>query len=128
VTDAQPLTTAEVARCYLEQVSAHDVEPLQALLADDLVAEVGDDTFGKADWIAALGRLVLALVRYDIRHVLTDGAVAVVVYDFVSDTSAGSVPCVEVLTVADGRIRSIQLVFERLHWPEVMAAVRDRSS
>ena len=121
-------TAAQAARRYIELVSAHDLEPLRALLADDLMAKVGDDTFGKGEWITALGRLTRALVRNEIRHVFADGQDAVVVYDFITDTSAGAVPCVELVTVLDGTIRRIELIFERLHWPEVMAAVQQRSS
>lgn len=120
-------STAAVARRYIELVGAHDLAPLDDLFADDLVARVGDDTLGKQEWLAALGRFLPALVRNDIRSVFADGEQAAVVYGFVTDTGAGTVPCVELLTVTGERIHSIELIFERLHWAEVMAALQQRA-
>ena len=87
------MTTSHVARAYIDAVGERDLAPLETLFHADLVAKVGDDTFDKAGWLRGLGRLLPALVRNDIRHVSSDGEQAVVVYDFVTDTSAGSVPC-----------------------------------
>jgi ketosteroid isomerase-like protein len=121
-------TTAETARRYIEVVTGHDLKPLDTLFADDLVAKVGDGTFTKPEWIAALGRLLPALVRNDIREVFADADRAAVVYDFVTDTTAGAVPCIELLTVTDGAITSIELIFERLHWAEVLTAIAERAA
>ncbi|MGV1007671.1 MAG: nuclear transport factor 2 family protein [Dermatophilaceae bacterium] len=114
----------EAARTYIETVGSGDLQPLQQLLHPDLVARVGDDTFGKEGWLQGLRRLLPALRRNDIRHLLGNGDTAVVVYDFVTDTSAGAVPCVEIVDVAAGQITRIELIFERLHWPEVLAALQ----
>ncbi len=48
------------------------------------------------------------------------------IYDFVTSTPAGAILSVEYLKFEDGRITSSLLVFERLHWPEVMAVVVER--
>lgn len=116
----------ETARTYIETVGTGDLEPLQHLLHPDLVARVGDDTFDKDGWLQGLRQLLPALQRNDVRHVSGDGDTAVVVYDFVTDTSAGPVPCVEVVDVSAGQITGIRLIFERLHWPEVIAALQAR--
>lgn len=119
---------SDTARAYIDTVGRGDLAPLDTLLDSDLVAKVGDDTFDKLGWLQGLSRLLPALVRNDIRHVFGEGDQAVVVYDFVSDTSAGSVPCVETVTVHDGAITRIELIFERLHWPEVLAALQQRAA
>lgn len=53
---------------------------------------------------------------------------ACVIYDFVTDTPVGAVVSVEYVKFKDGRIASSLLVFERLHWPEVMAELQKRAS
>jgi hypothetical protein len=125
---------------YIEQVGARDLAPLDDLFADDLVATSGGRTFDKAEWTAALERLLLVLVRNDIREVFvgapsmssgtggTSGhGTACVVYDFVTDTEAGAVPCVEWVTVVDGRITTVELIFERANWAHVTAALQERA-
>lgn len=122
------LSTADVARKYVELVGSHDLEPLQELFADNLTAKVGDDSFDKAAWIAALGRFLPALIRNDVRHVFADGNDAAVIYDFVTDSPAGAVPCVETVSVEAGKIASIHLIFERLHWQEFLNTLRERAN
>jgi hypothetical protein len=119
---------ATVAIDYINAVGARDSAALGPLLAEDLVATVSGDTFDKAAWVAALERLMLAVVRNDIRHVFTDGATACVVYDFVTDTEAGAVPCVEIVTVEGDRIHAIELIFERARWSHVMDRIRELMS
>jgi hypothetical protein len=49
-----------------------------------------------------------------------------VVYDCVTDTPVGAVPTAEWLTIEDGQVRSIQLLFERERWPEALAELEKR--
>lgn len=49
-----------------------------------------------------------------------EGDKAFVLYDFVTDTAVRAVLTEEFLTVEDGRIRSIALLFDWRRWPEVM--------
>jgi ketosteroid isomerase-like protein len=119
---------AILATAYVDSVGAKKLGLLDDLFADDLVATLAGDTFDKAQWISALARLLPVLVRNDIRKVFTDGDDACVVYDFVTDTAAGAVPCVEVVTVRDGRIVTIELIFEKANWPVVVAALQERAS
>ena len=78
--------------------------------------------------MAALERLLPALLRNDIREVFVDGSRACVVYDFVTDTPAGTVACVELLTVDDGRIREIELLLDRAAFGPVNAALAERAA
>ncbi|WP_308466550.1 nuclear transport factor 2 family protein [Rathayibacter soli] len=118
-----------IATAYIDTVGRGDLAPLDELLADDLVASVGGNVSTKQEWIAALGRLLPALVRNDIRHAYADGDNACVVYDFVTNTPAGAVVCVEDLEIdAEGRIRRIELVFDKVAFAPVNAALQERAA
>jgi hypothetical protein len=47
---------------------------------------------------------------------------------FVTDTPAGAVLSVEHIKFRNGRLASTLLVFERLHWPEVLAELTGREA
>ncbi|WP_285115886.1 nuclear transport factor 2 family protein [Leifsonia sp. fls2-241-R2A-40a] len=119
--------TATVARGYIQAVGAHDPDALGDLFDDALRAEFAGTTSDKAAWIAALERLMPALVRNELREVFTDGDRACVVYDFVTDTSAGAVRCVELLTVHDGRITQIELLLDRAAFAPVNEELAQRA-
>lgn len=119
--------TETLAKAYIQAVGAHDPDALETLLDDDLRAEFAGSTSDKEAWIAALKRLMPVLLRNEIREVLTDGDRACVVYDFVTDTSAGAVRCVELLTVADGRISRIELLLDRAAFAPVNAELAERA-
>ena len=120
--------TATVARAYVEAVGAHDLAPLDQLLDDDVVATFAGAPSDKPTWIAALNRLLPALVRNDIREVFVDGDRACVIYDFVTDTDAGAVTCIETVTVRDGRIRRIELLLDRVAFAPVNQALAERAA
>ena len=116
-----------IIRRYIDLVGAHDLAPLDELFADDLVGTLAGATFGKAEWIAALERLLPVVLRNDIREVFDGDSTAAVFYDFVTDTDAGAVPCAERITVRDGAITTVELIFEKAKWNLVMAALQERS-
>lgn len=117
-----------VATRYIELVGAHDLRPLEELISDSVIATTVAGTFDKTEWVAALARLLPVLERNEIRHVVVDGNTACVIYDFVTDTDAGAVPCAEWITVdADGRMTDIRLLFEKTNWATVAAAIQARS-
>ena len=116
-----------VATRYIEAVGAHDLDAVEALLADDVVATTTRGASNKAEWIVALRRLLTVLQRNEIRRVVVDGDSACIVYDFVTDTEAGAIPCAEWITVdADGRMTTINLLFEKTNWAAVAAAIQAR--
>jgi hypothetical protein len=119
-------TTASVARRYIDTVGSRELADLDHLLDDRLTATFAGATLDKAGWIEALHRLVPALVRNDIREVFVDGDRACVVYDFVTDTDAGAVKCVELVTVDAGQITEIELVLDRVAFAPVNAALAAR--
>ncbi len=126
--DPTPADPAAVARRYIETVGRGDLAPLHQLFADDLRATFAGATLSKQAWTAALQRLLPALLRNDIREVFADGDRACVVYDFVTDTAAGAVRCVELITVRDGAIGEIELILDRAAFTPVNAALAQRAS
>lgn len=123
-----PADAAAAARAYIEAVGRHDLGPLEQLFAPDLVARFAGSTFTKQAWIGALGRLLPALVRNDILDVFGTGERACVVYDFVTDTPAGAVRCVEVLTVHKDTIVEVELILDRVAFAPVNTALAERAS
>ncbi|MGA0568514.1 nuclear transport factor 2 family protein [Rathayibacter sp. KR2-224] len=121
-------TSGAVARAYIESVGAHDIDAVDALLAEDLEFRFASRSADKADLLAALQRLLPALVRNDIRDVYENGDHACVVYDFVTDTVAGSVACVENVRVSDGRITDIELVYDTAAFAPVNEALKERAA
>lgn len=70
----------------------------------------------------------LILSRTDIKRVFAAGDEAVVIYDMVTDTSAGTVLTTEWLTIGEGLVRSSTiLLHDVLRWPEAMAEMERRS-
>ena len=117
-----------IARRYIELVSAHDLAPLDDMISDSVVATTKSGSFGKAEWIGALQRLLPTLEHNDIREVVVDGSSACVVYDFVTSTDAGAVRCAEWITVDDnGHMTAINLLFDKTNWAQVAAAVEERN-
>jgi ketosteroid isomerase-like protein len=121
-------TTGTVARTYIETVGARELAPLDTLFDEGMVATFAGARLNKSDWIEALRRLLPVLIRNDIRETFVDGQRACVVYDFVTDSAAGAVTCVELLTVREGRITDIELVLDRVAFAPVQAALKELNS
>ena len=119
--------TAAAARAYIETVGVGELGPLETLFDDHLVATFAGAELDKPSWIEALRRLLPILIRNDIRDVFVSGERACVVYDFVTDTPAGAVICVELITVRDGRITAIELVLDRVAFGPVQEALKERT-
>lgn len=121
------MTTPEkIARDYIQAVSDHELAPLERLLDEHLAAVFAGGTFRKQEWIAALRRLLPALERNEILEVFVDGNRACVVYDFVTNTEAGAVRCVELLTIGNAAITHIELILDRVAFAPVNAALAAR--
>ncbi|AXJ08648.1 nuclear transport factor 2 family protein [Arthrobacter sp. PM3] len=112
-----------IARSYIEAVGSHDLDAVENLLAEDLAATFAGASLDMAGWTAALNRLLPVLVRNEIREIFTVQDRACVVYDFVTDTPAGSVRCIELLSISSGKIREIELVLDRVAFAPVNAAL-----
>lgn len=119
----------ELVTSYIQAVGERRLEDLPALLEPDAQFTLGDSTIrGREAFAGAFRRLLPIIERNDIRHLFIDGDEACVVYDFVTSTPVGPVLSVEHIQLRNGRIASSTLVFERLHWPEVLAVLKDREA
>jgi ketosteroid isomerase-like protein len=119
----------ELVTAYIDTVGEGRLQDLPALLDPDAEFTFGDTTLRGADAFAGgFKRLSQILLRNEIRKIFVDGDEACVIYDFVTDTPAGAVLSIEYLKFKNGRIASSLLLFERLHWPEVMAELTKRSA
>jgi hypothetical protein len=104
----------ERATAYVEAAGRGQYERLPELLDPEIEFRGPYVSLqGAAAYTTALRRLAAVRLRHDIRKVFVDGDEVCVIYDFVTDTPAGAVPFVEWLTFANGRLRSIQLYFDR---------------
>jgi len=121
------LTSLAVA--YLEAVGKKEFNKVQELLAPDLKFTGPTMTRSTAqDFIGALKRLGAIHVRNDVKRVFTDGDEVCVIYDFVTDTPAGALPTIEWLQFEKGRIRSINLYYDRVPWKAVMDEIAQRAA
>ena len=102
---------------------------LDGLLAPDLAFRGPASTRSTArDFVGALERIGVIHVRSDVKRVFVDGNDVCIIYDFVTDTPAGAVPTVEWLRVEDGRIRAIDLYYDRVPWKLVMDEIAARAA
>jgi hypothetical protein len=119
----------ELVTAYIQTVGERRLEALPALLEPDAEFTLGDNTLrGRDAFVGAFRRLLPIIERNDIRHLFVDGDEACVVYDFVTNTPVGPVLSVEHIRLRNGRIASSTLVFERLHWPEVLSVLKEREA
>jgi len=105
----------EIALAYIDGCGRKDFDAVAALLAPDIrFAGPNNATTGATPYLAVLRRVGTVWVRSDVRKVFSDGPDVCVIYDFVTDTAAGTVPIVEWLRVESGRITSVNLFFDRV--------------
>ena len=114
---------------YIDAVGQRRLEDLRPMLDPDAEFTFGDTTLRGAEaFIGGFRRLLPIIKRNEIRKIFVDGDEACVIYDFVTDSPAGAVLSIEYLKFKAGRIASSLLVFEKLHWPEVMAELVKREA
>lgn len=114
---------------YINAVGQKQFDHLYTLLSDD-VEFTGPfrSLRGANEYVAAIRGLGSILLRNDIKRVFVDGNEACVIYDFVTDTEVGIVPSVEWLTLKQGKISDIRLIFDRYRWNEVKEEMTRRLS
>src|SRR5688572_6596929 len=104
-----------IALSYIEACGRKDFQAVEKLLDPDLTfVGPGNRLTGAAPYLAVLRRIGAVWVRSDVKKVFTEAPEVCVIYDFVTDTPAGSVPIVEWLRVEGGRVTSVTLVFDRI--------------
>ena len=118
-----------LAVAYLDAVGGGELSRVQALLSPDVRFNGPSMTRSTAqEYIDALKRLRAVHVRNDVKRVFADGDEVCVIYDFVTDTPAGALPTIEWLKFEGGRIRSINLYYDRVPWKQVMDEIAQRAA
>jgi len=127
--DAMKNDPKTLALAYLDAVSRKDLNKVQELLMPNLeFSGPSMSRSGAQSFIDALKRLAAIHVRNDVKKVFVDDNEACVIYDFVTDTPSGSLPTIEWLQFEGGRIRSINLYYDRVPWKAVMDELSRRAS
>jgi ketosteroid isomerase-like protein len=113
---------------YIEAVGAKDYDAVSRYLSPDLSFKGPFMQSESADaFIASLKRMAPIWEANRIREVFAEGDRACVIYDFVSNTEAGAMPCIELLTFRDDRIASIELFFDRAQFAPAAQALAQKA-
>jgi hypothetical protein len=127
--DTMSTDRKKLALTYLEAVGKQQYDKLERIVTPDLRFRGPAMTrTSAAEYLTALKRLAAIHVQNDVKRVFVDGDHVCVIYDFVTDTSAGALPVVEWLQFDGERISSIDLYYDRLPWQTVMAAIAERDA
>jgi ketosteroid isomerase-like protein len=119
----------KLALAYLDAVGKKDFGRVEKLLAPDLKFTGPTTTRTTAqDFIGALKRLGAIHVRNEPTRVFVDGNDVCVIYDFVTDTPAGALPTIEWLQFEGGRIRAINLYYDRVPWKGALDEMARRTA
>lgn len=104
-----------IALSYIEACGTGNFSAVAPLLSPHITfVGPGNTLTGAEPYLAVLRRLGPIWRGSDVKKVFADGPDVCVIYDFVTDTAAGSVPIVEWLRVEGGLITSIRLFFDRV--------------
>jgi len=104
-----------IALSYIEACGAKNYSAVAPLLAPNITFVCpGNSLTGAEPYLAVLRQLGPVWLRSDVKKVFADGPDVCVIYDFVTDSPAGSVPIVEWLRIEGGLITSIDLFFDRV--------------
>ena len=127
ITEANMSDPRAIAISYIEAVGRRDFDQVAALLHPAVQFESpARNVRGAAEYIAALRKLAPIITRNEIKTTIAEGDDVCVVYDFVTDTSVGAVPSIECVTVRDGCIRKVRLIFHSQPWGTVIDELRRR--
>ena len=114
---------------YVSAIGERRHDRLAELLHPGLAARrPSGRVLAKPEYLAGTRRLALIVLGTEVRRVFVDGAEAVVIYDLVTDTPAGSVLTTEWLTIEDGLIRSTVLLQDGRRWPEALEEMERRGA
>ena len=104
-----------IALAYIEACGTKDWPTVERLLAPAVTfSGPGREVAGAQPYLQVLQRLGLVWVRSDVKKVFVDGAEVCVIYDFVTDTPAGTLQLVEWLRIEKDQIASVTLFFDRV--------------
>lgn len=107
------MKATQIVKSYHNAWTCGHVDAARAYLADDLDFQGSMDTFHRADdFIAALTMFRKMLRGVNLIQSCFSENGAALLYDCDTATPAGVIRTAEFFTVADGKIKSIRLVFD----------------
>ena len=113
---------------YIEAVGNKEYDAVAELLTPEVSFKGPFMALNSANtFIGSLRRMGPIWERNEVRAAFADGDRACVIYDFVTNTDAGSIPCIELLTFSGERIQSVQLFFDRAAFAPAADALAKRS-
>lgn len=117
-----------IALKYIDGCGRGDFDAVAALLAPDIhFSGPGGQYDGAEPYLKVLRRLGQIWKGSQVKRVFADGDEVCVIYDFVTDTAAGSVPTIEWLKVEGGRIAQVRLFFDRVQFAPAAEELNRRS-
>ncbi len=112
-----PNDPKSIALAYITACARQDLDAVAALVAPDLeFVGVAKTVHGAQPYLDVLRWLGPVWKDSAVQKVFSDGDEVAVFYDFVTDTAAGAVPCVERMRIEGGRIRKVNLYFDRVRF------------
>ena|SRR6478609_5276341 len=122
------MDTRQLIEAYVVAASDKDFDRLEQLIHPDATFDGTVQTQARGAEAFANGFRNLGPIyeRYEVRQVIVEERNAAVLYEFVTDTTAGNVLSAEFLTTDGERITSSTLLFDWRHWPEVIAELKVR--
>ena len=106
-------STQKIVEGYSKAWSSGDLETARSYLADDLSFRGSIESFNDADsLIRAISVFLRILKSVNMISSFYDQNEAVLMYDCVTDSPAGTIRTVEYFNVNDGKISEIKLIFD----------------
>jgi len=114
----------ETALAYHQAWTSHDFERAMTYIADDIVCQAPAGALEGAEAFRGfMGPFVRSLTRSDLIAAFGDDQTAVVMYD--TDTvPVSNAPGAECVTVNDGKIIHMRIIFDRLPFEQARRAAR----
>ena len=106
-------SSVEPAMKYFNHWSKKEYQASAKYLAENLSFKGPIDTFNNSkDYLQALDKLAPIVLEVKKKKTFVDGNDACFVYDLVTSTPAGTVPCAEWIHSEHGKVKAIQVFFD----------------
>ena len=119
------MTTQDVVKGYFQAWTRRDLPKARSFLADNLAFQGSIDRFQNADdFVRALGGFLQMLTDVRLVGEFYSDQDAMMLYDCVTPTPAGTIRTAEYFRVADGKIQQILLVFDATELRKMMGPAK----
>ena len=104
---------SEIALKYFDHWASKDYQGSARYLDENLTFKGPIDTFNNSkDYMQSINRLGQIVISVRRRKIFVEGRDVCVIYDLVTSTPAGTVPCAEWIHADQGKVKSIQVFFD----------------